>query len=781
MHQGEAVTVPIEDAVYDVLKDSSGLSEIIRMKFDCEAFLMDSARTTQSRPVSDKKVYEKTIGRRRRVNLSVWMGDLTQQRVAAVVNAANEDLAHIGGLAFAIVAAGGPEIDKASKAIINMHRRIPTGECVFTTAGNLPCKHVIHAVGPDCKKWSHSHGQCRDLLKKAITSIFEGIAKREDIIDSVAIPALSSGIFSFPLQECAEIIVRSINELSERDRLGEHLKEIRLVNNDEKTVTAMKKACEDTFGRNGSLGSSSKSISSQSSDPIRINNVFLHLKKGLIEDQETTVIVNSVNQNHNLDDGNISKAILCKAGFEMQHEINTKTTSIVLKTKGYKLPCAWVYHLVIPEAHSSHAEERFRRAVYECLEKTVRDDIKSISFPAIGTGNLQFSKKQVANIMVSEVIHFAKQHSEKEVQVYFVIYPMDVGTFKAFLDALQSAAPKQNASPDTASADFAIARSFSGSFESKSSKSTVHLGGSNFTGVQEAEAWIQNTLKEHQHGLTIENNHIIYFGAQEHKKLVNNLDLNISLLETVENGSAHIRIVGLGPAVVKTALEIEKLLYEVQQQYELEQMRQLKELADIPNKEYGQKRENITLPKASDIKKAIESYRQQYKDKEKEFEKAGFLLVKMEQIQNHLLKGTYQSRKDYVSLKRQKGVISTLYHQVPAQFCNLVCKIGFQRLYSHPHEPRYGAGMYFTRSVKGLQAINKQMSVPDQYVYIFQAEVITGSFTRGKESFIVPPPVGQDYLDLHDSVVDDTTSPETFVIFNSSQAMPLFLFTCKRK
>lgn len=780
--QEKTVAVPIEEAVYDVLKQSKCLSEIIRMKFDCEAFLMDSARITQSGSVFDKKVYEKTIGKRGRVNLSVWMGDLTRQRVAAVVNAANEDLAHGGGLALAIVTAGGSEIEKESKAIINKYRQIPTGECVFTSGGNLPCKYVIHAVGPDCTKWNHIHGQCKELLKKAITNIFECIAKQKDMY-SVAIPAVSSGIFNFPLQECAEIIVRSIKELSDRDRVGEHLKEIRLVNNDEQTVNAMKKACEDAFERNGSgssLGSSPKSSSSQSSDTIRINNVFLQITKGLIEDQQTDVIVNSVDQNRNLSDGNISRAILSKASYKIQDEINTKPLSNVMKTGGYKLPCLWVYHLIITEARTSGTEERFRRVVSECLENTVREDIKSISFPAIGTGVLKFSKKQVANIMVSEVIRFAKRHPEKELQVYFVIYPNDVGTFKAFVDELQSQRPKQNASQDGASADSGMASSFSGTFRPKSSKSTVLLDGSNFTNVQEAEAWIQNTLKEHQLGVTIENNHIIYFGAQEHKGLVNKLDPSISLLETVEHGSAHIRITGLGPAVIKAALEIEKLLCEVQQQYEFEQMRQLKQLADLPNKEYGQNRESITLPKASDIKKDISSHTQQYKDKEKEFEKAGLLIVKMEQIKNPLLKTIYQSKKDYIELKRQKSVITTLYHQVPAQFCNSVCRIGFQRLYSHPHEPRYGAGMYFSKSLKRLQAINKLMSVPDQYVYIFQAEVITGSVTRGKESYILPPPVGEDYMDLHDSVVDVTTAPETFVIFNSSQANPLFVFTCKR-
>ncbi|XP_078538544.1 protein mono-ADP-ribosyltransferase PARP9 isoform X2 [Lissotriton helveticus] len=782
MLQENTVAVPIEDAVYDVLKQSNCLSEIIKMKFDCEAFLMDSAWTTQSRTVSDKKVYETTIGKTGRVNLSVWMGDLTQQRVAAVVNAANEDLAHTGGLALAIVTAGGIEIEKASKVIINKCKKVATGECVITTGGNLPCKYVIHAVGPNCSKWGHSHGQCQGLLKKAITNIFEGIANGMYIIDSVAIPALSSGIFNFPLQECAEIIVRHIKELADRDRLGVHLKEIRLMNNDEKTVNAVKKACEETFGRNGSgsfLGSSPKSLSSQSSDTIRINNVCLQIKKGHIEDQQTAVIVNSVDKNRDLSDGFISRAILSKAGFEMQHEINRIPLSTVMKTRGYKLPCEWVYHLIVLEAHSNGAEKGFRQVVSKCLENTAKEGIKSISFPAIGTGVLNFSKNQVANIMISEAIHFAKQHSEKKLHVCFVIYPKDDDTFKAFLDELQSQRPKQNTSQGGASADSAMASSFSRTFEPKSSKPTVHLGGINLTDVHEAEAWIQHTLKEHHNGLTIENNHIIYFGAQENKELVNKLDPSISLLETVDNGRAHIRITGLGPAVIKAALEIEKLLYEVQQQYELEQMKQLEQLADHPNKEYGEKRESITLPKSIVIKKAIESDHQQYKDKENEFRKAGLLLVKMEQIQNPLLKIIYQSRKDYITLKRQKSVISTLYHQVPAQFCNQVCRIGFQRLSSHPHEPRYGAGMYFSKSLKRLQATNKQMSVPDQYVYIFQAEVITGSFTKGKESYILPPPVGEDCMDLHDSVVDVTTAPETYVIFNSSQAVPLFLFTCK--
>ncbi|MDD3846744.1 MAG: macro domain-containing protein [Syntrophorhabdaceae bacterium] len=130
------------------------------------------------------------------VTLSVVRGDLTESDVDAVVNAANSYLQHGGGVAGAIVRKGGSIIQEESNRI----GFVPVGGAVLTTAGSLRARHVIHAVGP---MWGE--GDEENKLKKAVRSVL-GLA-REKGFSSIALPAISAGIFGFPKKRCAEIIV----------------------------------------------------------------------------------------------------------------------------------------------------------------------------------------------------------------------------------------------------------------------------------------------------------------------------------------------------------------------------------------------------------------------------------------------------------------------------------------------------------------------------------------------------------------------------------------------
>lgn len=98
----------------------------------------------------------------------------------------------------------------------------------------------------------------------------------------------------------------------------------------------------------------------------------------------------------------------------------------------------------------------------------------------------------------------------------------------------------------------------------------------------------------------------------------------------------------------------------------------------------------------------------------------------------------------------------------------------YNRLFLFFSDPKYGAGIYF----RNLPYQVKKTSASDKLTYVFEAEVLTGSFSLGHQTNIVPPPLIPGATDRHDSVVDSVSSPETFVIFNSVQAMPRYLWTC---
>jgi O-acetyl-ADP-ribose deacetylase (regulator of RNase III) len=129
-------------------------------------------------------------------------GNLLDEPVDAIVNAANGHLAHGGGVAGIIARAAGPALQQESDLLIQRQGHLPTGSAVVTTAGKLPFKGVIHAVGP-----RQGEGEEEAKLFQALTAAFE--RARERGWTSVSFPAVSSGIFAVPLEVCARAYIKA--------------------------------------------------------------------------------------------------------------------------------------------------------------------------------------------------------------------------------------------------------------------------------------------------------------------------------------------------------------------------------------------------------------------------------------------------------------------------------------------------------------------------------------------------------------------------------------------
>jgi O-acetyl-ADP-ribose deacetylase len=125
-------------------------------------------------------------------------GNLLEEPVEAIVNAANGHLAHGGGVAGIITRAAGPALQEESERIVRENGPLPAGSAAVTTAGRLPFKGVIHAVGP-----RFGEGDEENKLFQALISSFECARKRG--WQSVSFPAVSSGIFAVPLDICARV------------------------------------------------------------------------------------------------------------------------------------------------------------------------------------------------------------------------------------------------------------------------------------------------------------------------------------------------------------------------------------------------------------------------------------------------------------------------------------------------------------------------------------------------------------------------------------------------
>ena len=160
--------------------------------------------------------------------IQLVQGDITMEEVDAIVNAANEHLQHGGGVAQSISKKGGPAIQRESDAWVREHGRVSHGRPAWTSGGRLAAKHVIHAVGP---VWGD--GDEDNKLESAVT----GSLRLADKLAcaSLAIPAISTGIFGFPKDRAAEIIFSAIESyLAENSSSG--LKLIKLVLYDQPTM-----------------------------------------------------------------------------------------------------------------------------------------------------------------------------------------------------------------------------------------------------------------------------------------------------------------------------------------------------------------------------------------------------------------------------------------------------------------------------------------------------------------------------------------------------------------
>jgi O-acetyl-ADP-ribose deacetylase len=151
--------------------------------------------------------------------LQLLKGDITKITVDAIVNAANSQLAGGGGVDGAIHRAGGPEIMRELDEIRARIGRCDTGNAVVTQAGRLPAKYVFHVVGPVYRDGQHGEPA---LLEACYLNCLKLAAEHD--IKTISFPSISTGVYGYPIEEAAEIAVRTVAAW-----LREHTDPVRIV------------------------------------------------------------------------------------------------------------------------------------------------------------------------------------------------------------------------------------------------------------------------------------------------------------------------------------------------------------------------------------------------------------------------------------------------------------------------------------------------------------------------------------------------------------------------
>ena len=141
------------------------------------------------------------------MKIKIIQEDITQLKVDAIVNAGNSSLMGGGGVDGAIHRAGGSEILQECKEIRRKQGKLPAGQAVITTSGNMPSQHVIHTVGP---VWDGGDNNEEETLDHCYLNTLS-LAEKHDL-RSIAFPNISTGVYGFPKEKAAEIALKTVGD-----------------------------------------------------------------------------------------------------------------------------------------------------------------------------------------------------------------------------------------------------------------------------------------------------------------------------------------------------------------------------------------------------------------------------------------------------------------------------------------------------------------------------------------------------------------------------------------
>nr|XP_029137154.1 protein mono-ADP-ribosyltransferase PARP14-like isoform X1 [Labrus bergylta] len=368
----------------------------------------------------------------------VCQGDITKQDADALVNAANEDLNHCGGVAAALSKAGGPEVQRESSSLVETIGKLPTGEVVVTTGGNLNCKVLLHAVGP-------VGGQCggkeRVLLGKTVHSALNLSEMME--FQSIAMPCISSGNFGVPVNVCSQAIVTAVKEFGSQG--GRSLRQIILIDNREEVVRVMHETCDNLL-QGVTTGKSAPSeigfpmeASVQDEDRALVR---VEITQGTIETQQVDAVVSPM-VGPNIQTTRVGNTLFKMVGpqltamFREERGEETLAGDTVLLEGLSALPSNAVFFLNLAPwdfDQEGTAAQALRMGIKQILTTCDSRRFASVALPVLGAGiALKFPDSLVARILLEEVHAFEQERASRTpFTVWIVIHPNEEKVTEVF-------------------------------------------------------------------------------------------------------------------------------------------------------------------------------------------------------------------------------------------------------------------------------------------------------------------------------------------------------------
>ncbi|CAB1426985.1 unnamed protein product [Pleuronectes platessa] len=398
----------------------------------------------------------------------VCQGDITTVVADALVNAANADLEHSGGVAAALSTAGGPEVQRESKTIAKQIGKVHTGDVVVTTGGNLPCKKLLHAVGPVFGKVG---GRERSLLEKTVQSALNMAESME--LRSVAMPCISSGLFGVPVNVCSEAIVTAVREFCTQG--GRSLRTVILIDNRAEVVRALQEACDRLFPGRSTRNSPPRDVRFQTDaaggDTTRGatagapgDNVHVEIVQGTIETQQVDGLVSPM-VGHDPLSTRVGNILLNVVGPQLvtkfsQNAGGATIPGAMVLVEGLSAPgCKAVIFLhLLPWDNNQNgtAVQVLRQGIRKVLASCEDKGFHSVALPVLGTGVLlRFPHSVASRTLLEEVLVFQQSRASRSAfLVRVVIHPGDKESSKAFQSAQETVNVRgfrNDSNPDQAS------------------------------------------------------------------------------------------------------------------------------------------------------------------------------------------------------------------------------------------------------------------------------------------------------------------------------------------
>lgn len=435
-----------------VYTDEPGMAVVVGELSQVNAWLLDTEQCSYfsdnmaSLNLSEESTIIASYSLYDGLQVFVCQGDITKQCADALVNAANQDLDHSGGVAAALSQAGGPDIQRESYELVKYMGKIPIGEVLVTTGGNLRCKKLLHAVGPVGGK---AGDKDRILLEKTVLSILN--LSETMAFQSVAIPCISSGVFGVPLTVCCEAIVAAVKDFGSLG--GRSLSKIILIDNREEVVRAMQEACDrhlqGTDTGSSTLSDFSFQLNAPEEDSIRGaaagapgGGVHVEIIQGSIETQQVDALVCPMVGHHPLSTcvGNtlfeiVGSQLTTRFKREAENEPIPGDSVLVEGLPGLQSNAVFFLSLAPFDGDPDGVPVQvLRMGINQILSSCEEKGFGSVALPVLGAGiALQFPVSVVERVLREAVHDFEQDRAgSTPLLIRIVIHPSDEESSEAF-------------------------------------------------------------------------------------------------------------------------------------------------------------------------------------------------------------------------------------------------------------------------------------------------------------------------------------------------------------